>query len=372
MQSLFIQKPFKIIHIDMDCFYAQIEERDNPSLKGKPVAVGGPSRSKGVLCTSNYEARKFGVRSAQPTFQAVNLCPDLILVPPDFSKYKAASTIIQRIFLRYTQKVQQVSLDEAYLDVTHTQLFGGSATLIAKAIKADIYKETGLTASAGVSCNKLLAKIASDWEKPNGLFTITPDQREAFIKPLPLKKIPGVGKVSNEKLKTMGFSTCGDISSSDLYKLIDSLGKRRAIDLYRNCLGISNSLVKSSRLRKSISVERTFFEGLVDIEHEVMNVIAMLESRLENLSEIQLENRMISHIYIKSRYQDFTNCSREILLDEQASLALQSSRLLTQRNKDDVLKTVQALKEAGKQQLRLIGVGLRFKDRRGQQLSLDL
>src|SRR6185312_1104393 len=185
----------KIIHVDMDCFYAAVEIRDNPNLKGKPVAVGGRPDQRGVLTTASYEARKFGLRSAMPSARAVKLCPDLILLPLNFDKYRTESRNVRAIFTRFTGVVEPLSLDEAYLDVTNSSICEGSATRIATEIRRQIFEETGLTASAGVAPNKFLAKVASDWKKPNGQFTITPAMVADFVKKLKVEKIPGVGKV---------------------------------------------------------------------------------------------------------------------------------------------------------------------------------
>lgn len=194
------QRPQKIIHIDMDCFFAAVEELDNPKLKGKPVAVGGSPTGRGVLCTANYEARKYGVKSAMSSAEAIRRCPQLIFIRPRSKRYSEVSAIIREVFEEVTPQIQPLSLDEAYLDVTNCEIFNGSATLIAKYIKEEIFKRTGLTASAGVAPNLFLAKIASDWKKPNGLFVIGPDETAKFAKDLPLKKVPGIGKVTEERL----------------------------------------------------------------------------------------------------------------------------------------------------------------------------
>lgn len=201
----------KIIHIDMDCYYAAVEMRDFPEYRGKPLAVGGSSDRRGVISTCNYEARKFGVHSAMATAYALKLCPDLILVPTRMQVYKDVSLQIREIFSRYTQVIEPLSLDEAYLDVSECQQYKGSATLIAAAIRRDILAETGLTASAGIAPVKYLAKVASDLNKPNGQYVITPEAIPEFVKTLSLRKIPGVGKVTAEKLSSLGLNTCGDV-----------------------------------------------------------------------------------------------------------------------------------------------------------------
>ena len=220
-----MDKVKKIIHFDMDYFFAQVEEKANPSLKDKPFAVGGTNPKRGVISTCNYIAREYGVHSAMPTSIALQKCPNLVLLNTDFVKYKAASSVIKEIFHSFTDKVEPLSLDEAYLDVTDVQEYKNSATLIAQAIKQQIFNKTGLTGSAGVAPNKLLAKIASDINKPNGLYVITPEQVNSFIKDLPVKKLFGVGKVSQEKLKSMRVETCSQLQQISLNTLIDKFGK---------------------------------------------------------------------------------------------------------------------------------------------------
>lgn len=215
----------KIIHVDMDCFFAAVEMRDNPALRDIPIAIGGSRERRGVISTANYPARKFGVRSAMPTGMALKLCPHLTLLPGRFDAYKEASNHIREIFSRYTSRIEPLSLDEAYLDVTDSVHCHGSATLIAQEIRQTIFSELQLTASAGVAPVKFLAKIASDMNKPNGQFVITPAEVPAFLQTLPLAKIPGVGKVSAAKLEAMGLRTCGDVQKCDLVILLKRFGK---------------------------------------------------------------------------------------------------------------------------------------------------
>lgn len=262
----------KIIHVDMDCFYAAVEEKYNPNLKGKPVVVGGSPESRGVVCSANYEARKFGVRSAIPCSHAKRLCPQAIFVPLHFSLYRQESQKVREIFERFTSLIQPLSLDEAYLDVTNSPHFGGSATLIAQEIRRLIKEETKLTASAGVAPNKFLAKIASDWKKPNGLFVLRPQDVEAFMPPLKIEKIWGVGKVTAAKMHEMGFHTCGDIQKFSLEELSEKFGSRRAHELYRLARGEDNRPVRDDFERKSLSVEETFhrdLKGWGEIRHEL-------------------------------------------------------------------------------------------------------
>lgn len=249
-------KQRKIIHIDMDAFYASVEQRDDASLRGKPVVVAWKGE-RSVVCAASYEARKFGIRSAMSAIRAERLCPDAIFVPPDFVRYKAASKQMHEIFHRHTDLIEPLSLDEAYLDVTEPKIDLGSATAIAKMIRAQIREEIHLTASAGVAPNKLLAKIASDWRKPDGLFVIRPNQIEAFLTPLPVSKIHGVGKVMQSKLTALGIETVGDLRLRDLHELEQRFG-RFGKRLYECARGIDERLVQPNQRVKSISSEDTF------------------------------------------------------------------------------------------------------------------
>ncbi|PRQ62140.1 DNA polymerase IV [Vibrio sp. V01_P9A10T6] len=255
----------KIIHIDMDCFYAAVEMRDNPEYRHRPLAVGGHEKQRGVLSTCNYEARKFGVRSAMPTAQALKLCPNLLVVPGRMSVYKAISIQIRQIFERYTSIIEPLSLDEAFLDVSDSPLCQGSATLIAQAIRHDIHNELQLTASAGVAPVKFLAKVASDMNKPNGQFVIPPDKVQQVVDSLPLEKIPGVGKVSLEKLHQAGFYKCEDIKLTDYRELLRNFGRLGA-SLWKKSHGIDNREVVTERERKSLGVERTFSQNISSYE----------------------------------------------------------------------------------------------------------
>ena len=246
----------KIVHIDMDAFYASVEQRDDPTLRGRPVVVAWRGQ-RSVVCAASYEARKFGVRSAMPAVRAERLCPDAVFVPPDFSRYRAASRHVREILLRHTDLVEPLSLDEAYLDVTENRTGLASATAVAKAIRATIRDELKLTASAGVAPNKFLAKIASDWRKPDGLFVIRPEDVEAFLRPLPVARIHGVGKVMDGKLAALGIRTVGELASIDVGELERCFGRygRRLSELAH---GIDRSEVKPDRPTQSISAEDTF------------------------------------------------------------------------------------------------------------------
>src|SRR6202046_2662881 len=233
----------KIVHIDMDAFYASVEQRDDPSLRGKPVVVAWRG-SRSVVCAASYEARSFGVRSAMPAVRAERLCPEAIFVPPDFVRYRAVSGSVREIFHRYTDLIEPLSLDEAYLDVTENKIGLPTATRVAKAIRQQIRDELHLTASAGVAPNKFLAKIASDWRKPDGLFVIQPDDIATFLPPLPVARIPGVGKVTEARLKQIGVQTVGDLRGFELTTLEAQFG-RYGLRLYQPARGIDHNLVRS-------------------------------------------------------------------------------------------------------------------------------
>ncbi|HEX7769255.1 MAG TPA: DNA polymerase IV [Dokdonella sp.] len=250
----------KYIHIDMDAFYASVEQRDDPALRGRPVVVAWRG-ARSVVCAASYEARTFGVRSAMPAVRAERLCPDAVFVPPDFARYKAVSAEVRAIMLRHTELVEPLSLDEAYLDVTEPKSGLASATAIAKAIRAEIRDRTGLTASAGVAPAKFLAKIASDWRKPDGLFVIRPREVDAFLAPLPVSRIHGVGKVMDGRLAALGIRTVGELRAFDVHALEAQFGRygRRLSELAH---GIDRGEVRPDRPTQSISCEDTFTEDL--------------------------------------------------------------------------------------------------------------
>ncbi|WP_272925913.1 DNA polymerase IV [Vibrio sp. V27_P1S3P104] len=294
----------KIIHIDMDCFYAAVEMRDNPQYRGHPIAVGGHEKQRGVISTCNYEARAFGIRSAMPTAQAIKLCPHLLVIPSRMPVYQAISRQIHAIFRRYTEIIEPLSLDEAFLDVSNTTICHGSATLIAEAIRRDISNELQLTASAGVAPVKFLAKVASDINKPNGIYVITPDIVQDVVDKLPLGKIPGVGKVSLAKLNQAGFFLCQDIKHSNYRELLRHFGRLGA-SLWNKSHGIDNRPVVTERERKSVGVERTFSENIATydqcwqvIEHYLY---PELDSRLTKASP----QRRIIKQGIKVKFADF-------------------------------------------------------------------
>ncbi|MET0240493.1 MAG: DNA polymerase IV [Sphingobium sp.] len=336
--------PRKIIHIDMDAFYASVEQRDDPSLRGLPLAVGGGG-PRGVVAAASYEARTFGVRSAMPGARARRLCPDLIFVPPRFDAYRAVSEHIHRIFARFTDIIQPLSLDEAYLDVTVNRMGIASATYVASEIRRLIQEETGLTASAGVSYNKLLAKLASDQNKPDGLCVVRPDEGEAFIAAMPVSRIHGVGPVTARRMAALGIETGADLKARDLPFLQRHFGK--AATFYHGAArGIDDRPVHEREGRKSVSVEDTFETDLIDgaaLEAELARIADRLWPRIERSHAI---GRTVT---LKVKLSDFRILTR--------------SRTLPQpvRDREEIFETGRALLQA---QLplplgaRLLGLGL--------------
>ncbi|OUS09707.1 DNA polymerase IV [Gammaproteobacteria bacterium 54_18_T64] len=340
-------QPRKIIHCDCDCFYAAVEMRDNPALATQPIAVGGRAGRRGVVATCNYAAREYGVHSAMATARALRLCPDLIVVPPDFTKYREVALQIRDVFSDFTELVEPLSLDEAFLDVSATKLCQGSATLMAEAIRARIKAEVGITISAGVAPSKFLAKIASDWRKPDGLFVITPDQVDGFVLALPVGKLFGVGKVTEKKLHQLAVKTCGDLRNISLLKLTEHFGVlgRRLFELSR---GIDNRPVRIDRRRKSLSVETTFVDDLPDAAACIARLPALFEQLQTRYQNVDDTYRVSRH-YLKMRFSDFTSTTVERDLPDGITL-----------------EGYQSLCEQawwrGEQSVRLLGIGLRFSD----------
>lgn len=338
----------------MDCFYAAVEIREQPHLSEHPVAVGGKASGRGVLTTCNYKAREFGLHSAMPAAQALKLCPDLVLLPVRMDLYKEASRHIHKIFHQYTNLIEPLSLDEAYLDVTGSQLQRGSATLIAKEIRQQIYQEQSLAASAGIASNKFLAKVASDWNKPNGQFVIAPDSVSEFVKQLPVKRIPGVGPVTQEKLGKLGIQTCEQLQKWTVSQLSVQFG-RFGENLFQYARGIDDRPVKTSRERKSLSVERTFTADLREvtaIDAIIPELMSELERRLEKAQQSQ--PLTINGLYVKLKYFDFKTTTHQC----------------PGHNPDtqQFLHLIHHCLENRKAAVRLIGLGVRFdsKDTSGQ------
>ncbi|MEI2266437.1 DNA polymerase IV [Erwinia sp. CGal63] len=299
----------KIIHVDMDCFYAAVEMRDNPALRDIPIAIGGSHTKRGVISTANYPARKFGVHSAMATATALKLCPHLKVIPGRFDAYKEASAHIREIFSRYTALIEPLSLDEAYLDVSDSPHCHGSATLMAKEIRQTIERELDLTASAGVAPIKFVAKIASDLNKPNGQFVITPQELPQFLLTLPLAKIPGVGKVTAKKLEELGLHTCADVQKTDLAALLKRFGKFGRV-LWERCNGIDEREVVTDRLRKSLGVERTLSADIHEWE-ECLEIIDYLYAELERRLKVVKPDLHIARQGVKLKFNDFQQTTQE-------------------------------------------------------------
>lgn len=299
----------KIIHCDCDCFYASIEMRDNPRLRGIPIAVGGQPDRRGVIATCNYEARKFGVRSAMASGMALRLCPSLIILPPRMDAYRDASNAIHHIFQDYTDLIEPLSLDEAYLDVSASTRCEGSATLIAEEIRARVQRDIGITVSAGIAPNKFIAKIASDWNKPNGQFVVTPKEVDAFVKQLPVSKLFGVGKVTAKKLNDSGIDTCEQLRSLTLAQLHERFG-RFGDSLYQLCRGIDERLVNPEHHRKSVSVETTYLEDLPDLHACLAELPALHQQLLKRLARVGDEYVIVKK-FIKVKFADFVTTTAE-------------------------------------------------------------
>ena len=300
------EAPRRIIHLDMDAFYTSVEQRDDPSLRGKPVAVGGSPQSRGVVAAASYEARRFGVRSAMPMARAVRLCPDLVIVRPDFARYRAASHLVMAILRECTPLVEPLSLDEAYLDVTENHWGEPLATTVAKRLKARIREELRLTASAGVAPNKFLAKIASGWQKPDGLTVISPGRVEQFLQKLPVEALWGVGPVTAKKLRALGIQRLVDVREFDEISLQRSVGNL-AEWLKRLSLGDDPREVKPDRPWKSISAETTYAEDLERLE-EMRAEVDRLARRVA--ASLEKKNLYARAVTLKLRYSDFTTVTR--------------------------------------------------------------
>jgi DNA polymerase-4 len=334
----------KIVHVDMDAFYASVEQRDDPALRGRPVVVAWKGK-RSVVCAASYEARRFGVRSAMPFVTAERLCPQAVFIPPDFTRYKAVSRAVREIFMRHTDWIEPLSLDEAYLDVTENKTGLPTATKVAIAIRRQIREELSLTASAGVAPNKFLAKIASDWRKPDGLFVIQPKDLETFLPPLPVGRIPGVGKVTESRLQRMGIATVGDLRRFELGTLEAEFGRYGA-RLYQLARGADESPVTPNRPTKSISAEDTFETDIPLGEMEA--VIRRLAERVWQAS--QREARVARTVILKLKTTEFAIRTRSHTPAEPPTSCEEFTGIaLALRERVDL----------GSQQLyRLVGVGL--------------
>ncbi|MDX1590222.1 MAG: DNA polymerase IV [Oleiphilaceae bacterium] len=304
----------KIIHCDADCFYAAVEMRSRPELRERPLAIGAAS-GRGVVTTCNYPAREYGIHSAMPMAQALQRCPHLTILPTDMARYQAVSRQMMGIFRRYTDLVEPLSLDEAYLDVSAARDFRGSATRIAQALRREVAAELGITISAGVAPNKFLAKIASDWHKPDGLCVITPGEVEAFLRPLPVTKLHGVGRVTAGKLHDLGIHTCEDLRQWSQPALAERFG-RHGERLYELAWGQDERAVVVSRVRKSLSVERTFSQnlpGLPACHERLETLVEELHQRLGRKSLDRPDRAPFAKLFVKLRFADFSTHTRETL-----------------------------------------------------------
>ncbi|QFU75662.1 DNA polymerase IV [Halioglobus maricola] len=351
----------KIIHVDADSFYASVEMRENPGLIGQPIAVGG-STGRGVIATCNYEARKYGVRSAMPSSRARQLCPQLQILKPRFPLYRETSRQFHEIFRRYTEVIEPLSLDEAYLDVSEATACQGSATLIAEEIRASIKEELQLTVSAGVAPNKFLAKVGSDWNKPDGCFTLAPGQVASFVRELPVSRINGVGSVTAAKLEKLGATTCGELQAIPLETLARRFGKY-GLRLSQLAHGEDNRPVQTSRIRKSISVENTYSDDLVDIDAmrtALEKILAELETRFHRIEEQYHPNKR----FVKVKFDNFNQTTMEEVIPGNGEHWLQPGAYLA---------LLESAWQRQSRPVRLLGAGLRLNPRhevRESQLAL--
>jgi len=336
----------KIIHIDADCFYAAVEVRDNPALRGKAIAVGGSATRRGVIATASYEARKYGVRSAMASATALKRCPHLILIPGRMSVYREASRRMHEIFADYTDLIEPLSLDEAFLDVSDCKRCRGSATLIAEEIRRRIEQTIGITVSAGIAPNKFIAKIASDINKPNGQYVVTPERVDAFLQKLPVSRIWGVGKVTAERLERRGIKTCADVRAYDIFQFVREFGQFGE-HIHRLAHGIDERPVSSEWRRKSVSVENTYEQDLPDLQSCLEKLPALLQSLEPRLQKLDSDYR-IQNCFLKMKFHDFTQTTIE--------------RQQTRPGLADYRRLCEEAWQRGARPVRLLGIGVRLID----------
>ncbi|MCP4789585.1 MAG: DNA polymerase IV [Gammaproteobacteria bacterium] len=346
----------KIIHIDCDCFYAAVEMRDNPAYRDVPIAIGGAPDSRGVIATCNYPARAFGVHSAMPSAQAKRLCPALKIIPGRMAVYRQVSSQVMDIFRRYADTIEPLSLDEAFLDVTEAAQVVGSATAIAQQIRSAVAMEVGITVSAGVAPNKFVAKVASDWHKPNGLFVVRPEELDVFSAALPVRKIPGVGPVSAQRLAAQGIETCADLRVYTADQLLHMFG-RLGESLIKRRYGLDDRPVQSQRARKSVSVETTFDNdmNLAAIHaYSVPDLLMQLHARWQKLTS----KYVISGLVVKLKFADFTQLTRE-----------RAGEGINVEGFQQLLAQAYSSGSADQQRAgaRLVGLGLKLRQREGQR-----
>jgi len=351
-----------IIHVDMDCFYAAVEMRDNPKLRDVPIAIGGTGR-RSVLSTANYEARKFGVRSAMPSMMAMKLCPHLKIVRGRHQVYKEESQKIRSVFEKYTDLIQPLSLDEAFLDITHLVDENNRPEKIAEQIREDIYKETLLTASAGISPNKFLSKVASDWNKPNGQLYIPKTSILDFVEELSLSKIPGVGPKSMEKLIRMGLHTCGDVQEKDPEWMEKYFGKH-GLDLYRLSFGLDKRSVKTESVRKSLSIESTFgddIEGWNACLKEVKALLPEVKYRLNKFkTKKQIEQNILKSLVVKVKFYDFQSVTVEKSCPPEVFQKLWDKGTWTKELDELMQGLLKQGLDKGAKPVRLLGIGFKL------------
>ena len=344
-----------IIHIDMDSFYASVEIAEKPNLKSKPVAVAGSSETRGVVTTCNYEARKFGVRSAMPSITAKKLCPDIIFIPVHMDKYRNISKEIHKIFKCYTKVIEPISLDEAYLDVTYSKYCNGDPSKMAMQIRNKIHNDLRITASAGIAPNKFLSKIASEWNKPNGQFCITNSMINKFMMKLPIRKIVGVGEKTEKKLHMIGVKTCGDLQNISLLDLKANFGKFGSA-LYDLCRGIDIRDVVSDRESKSLSVEDTYSADLKSSKECEIQLFILHQKLKQRLSEEKFLSKKIKSCFVKVKYNDFKISSH------QTTCVLPEIEIYLKLLRKAICKKSRPI--------RLLGVGVIFDNR--PQLDLNI
>lgn len=349
----------KIIHIDMDAFFASVEQHDRPELRGKPIAVGG-SKERGVVAAASYEARKYGVKSAMPSSIAARRCPHLIFVHPRFDRYQEVSRQIRAIFMEYTELIEPLSLDEAYLDVTENKVGSTSATIIAREIKARIREQTGLTASAGISYCKFLAKTASDVKKPDGLFVILPEEAEEYLRKMPIHQFFGIGKATSEKMKQAGIFTGADLRKKTLEDLKLRYGKMGSY-YYNICRGIDDRPVTPDRERKSVSAEHTFDQNLMKLDQIAQELARIAAITFDRYQKHGTTGKTVT---IKVKYGDFRQITRSLSLEEPITTPDQLQSAVSRLTDPDLVR------EEG---IRLLGVGVsNFLQEKPQEIPTQL
>ena len=347
----------KIIHVDMDSFYASVEIKERPELKFKPVAVAGSSENRGVVTTCNYIARKFGIRSAMPSVTAKRLCPEIIFLPVNMEKYRAISKETHKIYKCYTKIIEPISLDEAYLDVTDSEYCQGDPEEMARQIRQKIFEDLGITASAGISSNKFLAKIASDWNKPNGQFSIPDKDIQSFILKVNIRKIYGVGEKTEILLNKHGIQTCSDLQKLSKESLVKLLGKY-GCTLYSLSRGIDNRLVEDDKISKSLSVEDTYVKDLTNYDQAANELNKLYLELKKRLSKEIHKDRLIKSCFIKVKFNNFKLITMQ-----------------TSSQKTDYLVYLNLLEKTlltNKKPIRLLGIGVQFDNRPLNQLNLDI